>query len=71
MSVVLLASQIYTGSAVLILAFMDHDVSPELAEKVPQLYAVGPKNTFFSLKIFAGWVVAVLGFCKVACRLHV
>lgn len=46
---------IYTGPAILILAFMDHDVSAENAERFPRLYAVGPRNSFFSLGIFAGY----------------
>lgn len=51
---------LFTALPIMALAIFDRDVSPEIAEKYPELYVQGKKDTFFSATIFIGWLLNAL-----------
>ena len=48
---------LYTLVPILIYSLIDRDVSDETARKLPQLYHLGVRNTYFSVGVIARWGV--------------
>ncbi|EFX04686.1 phospholipid-transporting ATPase [Grosmannia clavigera kw1407] len=47
----------YTVLPPLAIGILDQFVSARLLDRYPQLYGLGQRNTFFSVKIFLGWIL--------------
>jgi magnesium-transporting ATPase (P-type) len=48
---------IFSALPIQVLAVLDQDVPARIAEKFPELYLQGQRNTFFNTKIFVGWIL--------------
>ena len=46
----------YTVLPPLVLGILDQYISARLLDRYPQLYSIGQKNTFFSMRSFISWV---------------
>jgi magnesium-transporting ATPase (P-type) len=51
---------IFTSFPCIFVFAMDEDVPADIAIKNPHLYLAGPKNKFFSAKLFWGWIITAL-----------